>query len=308
MRRAFIETLVELARQDERIVLLTGDLGYSVLEPFAEQFPSRFLNMGVAEQNMVGVASGLAEAGHLPFVYSIAPFATLRPYEFIRNGPILQQFPVRIVGVGGGMEYGHNGSSHYALEDVGVLRIHPGMTVLAPADHQQARNALRSTYEWDGPVYYRLGKDESAIVLGLNGRFELGRAHAVHEGTDVLFVAMGAVATEAVEAAMRLSAENISAGVLVVSSVNPAPNEDLAAALAEVEVALSVEAHYVDGGVGSLVAEVIAENGIRCRLRRCGVRTSKHAITGSEHHLNERHGISADMLVGAAIDELESGQ
>jgi transketolase len=306
VRRSFLETLVELAERDPRIALLTGDLGYTVVEPFAERFSDRFFNVGVAEQNMVGMASGLAEAGFLPFVYSIAPFATLRPYEFIRNGPILQQLPVRIVGVGGGFEYGHNGPSHYALEDVGVLRVHPGMTVLAPADHQQARSALRATYDDEGPVYYRLGKDDSAILPGLEGRFELGRAQMVLEGSDLLLVAMGAIAVEAVEAASRLAAEDISAGVLVVSSVNPPPRDDLIAALSRVSIAVSVESHYVDGGIGSLVAEVIAESGLACTLCRCGVRTSKHGITGSERHLNQRHGISADMLVTTVIDRLQA--
>src|SRR3972149_5485094 len=142
MRIAFTKTLAELAEQDPRILLLTGDLGYMALEPFSERFPDRFFNVGVAEQNMVGIATGLAEAGFIPFVYSIVTFATLRPYEFIRNGPILHRLPVRIVGVGGGLEYGHNGMSHYGLEDVGVMRIQPGITLVAPADYQQTKEAL----------------------------------------------------------------------------------------------------------------------------------------------------------------------
>ena len=206
--------------------------------------------------------------------------------------------------MGGGFEYGHNGPSHFALEDVGVLRIHPGMTVIAPADHQQARTALRATYADEGPVYYRLGKDDSRIVLGLDGRFELGRAQMVLEGRDLLLVAMGAIAAETVEAANRLAAEGISAGVLVVASVNPPPRDDLLAALSGVNVAVSVESHYVNGGVGSLVAEVIAESGLACKLHRCGVRTSRHGITGSEQHLNQRHGISANMLVSTVMDEV----
>src|SRR3954468_1576453 len=121
MRGAFATTLTELAARDRRIVLLTGDLGYMALEPFAEQHPDRFFNVGVAEQNMVGLATGLAEAGFVPFVYSIVTFATLRPYEFIRNGPVLHGLPVRVVGVGGGFEYGHAGPTHHGLEDVGVL-------------------------------------------------------------------------------------------------------------------------------------------------------------------------------------------
>src|SRR5580765_3495660 len=142
MRREFASTLTAAAERDERIVLLTGDLGFMVLEPFTERFPDRFFNVGVAEQNMVGVATGLAEAGYVPYVYSIATFASLRPYEFIRNGPVHQQLPVRVVGVGGGFDYGTNGPSHHALEDLAVMRAQPGLTVLAPADFAQARAAL----------------------------------------------------------------------------------------------------------------------------------------------------------------------
>src|SRR5499426_12070 len=168
MRKAFTRTLVELAEADSRIMLLTGDLGYLALEPFIERFPGRFLNAGVAEQNMVGVATGLAEAGFLPFVYSIVTFATLRPYEFIRNGPVLHRLPVRIVGVGGGFEYGPQGTTHHGLEDVAVMRVQPGMTVIAPADHEQLATALRATWNLPGPVYYRIGKDDKTIVSGLD--------------------------------------------------------------------------------------------------------------------------------------------
>src|SRR5205807_8481796 len=152
MRRAFTNMLVELAEHDPRIMLLTGDLGYLALEPFSERFPDRFFNVGVAEQNMVGLATGLAEAGFIPFVYSIVTFASLRPYEFIRNGPILHRLPVRIVGVGGGFEYGSAGTTHHALEDLGVMRTQPGLTVIAPADSQQTRTAMRRTWDLPGPI------------------------------------------------------------------------------------------------------------------------------------------------------------
>ena len=141
MRGTFITGLVDLAAADERIVLLTGDLGYTVIEPFADRFPERFFNVGVAEQNMIGVATGLAEAGFIPFAYSIATFASLRAYEFIRNGPVAHHLPVRIVGVGGGFEYGSAGFTHHALEDLAVMRVLPEMTVIAPADARQAGKA-----------------------------------------------------------------------------------------------------------------------------------------------------------------------
>ena len=143
MRKAFIDALSQLAAADERVILLTGDLGYMVMEPFRARFPDRFINVGVAEQNMIGVATGLAEAGFLPYTYSIATFASLRPFEFIRNGPVLHHLPVRMVGMGMGFEYGHGGPSHYALEDIGALRTLPGLTIVIPADSPQTTTALR---------------------------------------------------------------------------------------------------------------------------------------------------------------------
>jgi len=305
MRRAFTETLVELAANDERVVLLTGDLGYTVLEPFAEAHPARFLNMGVAEQNMVGVATGLAEAGFIPFVYSIATFATLRAYEFVRNGPALHKLPVRIVGVGGGFDYGHNGVSHYALEDIAIMRAQPAMTVVAPADPQQTRTALLELWDSPGPMYLRLGH-EAAPVPGLGGRYEHGRVEIVREAVhpDVVVLALGTVARQAMRAAELLSEHGVAASVAVVASVSPPPEDDIAALLSETDLAVTVEAHYRVGGLGSLVAETIADRGLDCRLLRRGVAEMPRGETGGETYLYERHGLSAEQLSAAALSAL----
>src|ERR1039458_5494987 len=138
MRIEFARALEQLAERDERVVLLTGDLGFAVWEQFAERFPDRFYNVGVAEQNMLGVATGLAEAGFVPFAYSIATFATMRPFEFIRNGPVLHGLPVRVIGTGGGFDYGRNGATHYALEDIALMRVLPEIGILVPGDPDQA--------------------------------------------------------------------------------------------------------------------------------------------------------------------------
>ncbi|HEY8600377.1 MAG TPA: transketolase C-terminal domain-containing protein [Thermomicrobiales bacterium] len=304
MRAAFAQTLTELAGQDPRVLLLTGDLGYMALEPFSDAHPNRFFNAGVAEQNMVGMATGLAEAGFVPFVYSIVNFATLRPYEFIRNGPVLHQLPVRIVGMGGGFEYGSAGPSHHGLEDIGVMRLQPGLTVIAPADHQQARTAIAETWDLPGPVYYRLGKDDKTTVPGLEGRFALGRAQAVREGDDLLIIAMGSVAGEAAAAAELLAEQGIASTVLIVASLNPAPVADLAVAVARFPLTLTVEAHYTTGGLGSLVAEVIAETATGTRLVRCGVAAPSDGRSGSQEYFHRRHGLSRDGLVETARREL----
>jgi transketolase len=307
MRQAFVRTLAELAERDPRILLLTGDLGYMALEPFAEKFPERFFNVGIAEQNLVGMATGLAEGGYLPFVYSIAPFAVLRPYEFIRNGPVQHRLPVRIAGMGGGFEYGTNGLSHYALEDLGVMRIQPGMAVLAPADHQQAAAAVRATWDFPGPVYYRLGKDDQSVVPGLDGRFEVGRVQQIGDGRDLLLLATGSVALEAEQALRALAAEGVAATLLVVACLSPVPEADLVGALRRFRVALTVEAHYRVGGLGSLAAELIAEHGVRCRLVRCGVSAPPDGVSGGTRFLYARHGLSGAAVAAAARQALREG-
>lgn len=300
MRGAFVKTLTELAQNDPRLLLLTGDLGYLALEPFANKFPDRFLNVGVAEQNMVGIATGLSESGFIPFVYSIVTFATLRPYEFIRNGPIAHKLPVRIVGVGGGVEYSHNGLSHYGLEDLAVMRVQPGMTIIAPADHEQTSHALKRTWDLPGPVYYRIGKDDRKTVPGLHGRFELGRAQVIHEGKDLLLIALGAVSYEAALACEILDKEGISASLLIVSSLNPSPVDDLAYQLSRFVRAITVEAHYLSGGLGSCVCELVAERKLNCRILRCGVSELPDGITGSQSFLYNKFGLSPEAIVEKA--------
>jgi transketolase len=301
MRRAFVKTLVRLAEQDARIFLLTGDLGYSVLEPFSGRFPDRFLNAGVAEQNTMGVATGLAEAGFIPFVYSITTFAVLRTYEFIRNGPVHHRLPVRIVGVGSGVEYGHDGISHYALEDVGLMRLQPGMTVIAPADNEQASEALSRTWDLPGPVYYRISKGGHTSVPGLNGRFELGRAQVICEGSDLAIIALGSIAGEAVAAAQILASRQLSCAVVVISAVHPPPVADLIATLGRFRLALTVEAHRVIGGIGSLVSEVIAEQRLPCRLVRCGITAPCDGRSGSDGYLRRGSGVDASSLADTAL-------
>jgi transketolase len=302
MRRAFAETLAELAQNDPRIVLLTADLGFRALEPFAEKFPDRFFNVGVAEQNMVGIATGLADGGFVPFVYSMATFAVLRPFEFIRNGPIAHQLPVRIVSVGGGVEYGPNGISHYGLEDVALMRSQPGLTIICPADISQARESLRVTQQLAKPIYFRLSKEDSGPDFSAG--FELGKPAVLREGRDVGIVALGPMAGEALTAAKELDAQSINCAVVSVTSMTPELNNQLAAIIKKYSLVVTVEAHYVSGGLGSLLAEIIAEQALSCRLIRCGVKKLPDGRSGSKAWLHKQHGISSGKLVQTITDEL----
>jgi len=303
VRTAFAARLTELADADDRIVLLTGDLGFTVLEPFAERHPDRFFNAGVAEQNMVGLATGLAEAGFIPFAYSIATFATLRPYEFIRNGPALHRLPVRIVGIGGGIDYGHNGVTHFALEDVGVMRLQPEITTIVPADREQTRAALDAIADLDRPVYLRLGRLGDPVPK-LEGRFRVGRLEVLADGGDAALIALGPLAQAALAARELLERDGIRATVAVVSSFNPSPEEDVRELLAGVPVAATVEGHYRIGGLGSFVAEVVADAGLGTRIARIGVEAMPHGLTGSEDFLAEKLGLTPAAIAASVTEAL----
>lgn len=304
MRKAFIDALTRLAADDERVILLTGDLGYMVMEPFRARFPDRFINVGVAEQNMVGMATGLAEAGLRPYTYSIATFAALRPFEFIRNGPVLHHLPVRVVGMGMGFEYGHGGPSHYAIEDVGALRTLPGLTVVIPADSAQTGAALEKTRDLPGPVYYSLGKDDRTFVPGLDGRFELARVQVVTPGEDIVIVAMGSIAQEAVAAAGDLASRGVHAKVAVVSNFNPDPEEDLVNLLSGFRHAISLEAQTISGGLSACVAMQIARHGLACRLHPLAVCASPDGTTGSPADRWRKYALDRTSIVRTALSAL----
>jgi len=300
MRKVFAQTLLELAQADERVMLLTADLGFGVLDEFAAAYPARFLNVGVAEANMVGVGTGLAEAGFIPFLYSISTFAALRPYEQWRNGPVLHQLPVRLVGIGGGFEYGANGITHMGLEDYGIMRRQPGLTTIAPADARQARAALQETYALPGPIYYRIGKNDDAEIPGLDGRFDRASIETVLEGKEVRILAVGSIAGEAVAAAQLLHASGVDAAAAIVSTLGPTPATALRGLLERFPFVITVESHFVAGGLGSMVAETIAENSIPCRLLRCGVDTMPSGISGSEAYMNRTYGLGRDEIAQKA--------
>jgi len=308
LRQAFIDSLCQLAASDERIVMLTGDLGYMVMEPFRERFPHRFFNAGVAEQNMIGMATGLAEAGLRPYAYSIATFAALRPFEFIRNGPVQHRLPVRVVGMGMGFEYGHAGPSHYAVEDVAVLRTLPALTIVVPADSDQAAAAMFATANLPGPIYYSLGKDDRLRMEGLGPRFQLGHLEITRRGGDVAILTMGSVSVEAAKAAAALEQAGVKATVAVVSSFNPDPARDVADLLVNFRLAVSVEAQSISGGLGAFVSSVIAAEGINCRLRSLGVRTSPDGTSGPQAERWRKHGLNSGSIVENCLDMLGSAR
>jgi transketolase len=224
----------------------------------------------------------------------------MRCYEQVRNGALLHSLPVRIVGIGGGYAYGHAGPTHYALEDLAIFRTQPGMTTVAPADPAQAKSALRATIDLPGPVYLRIGKGGNPEVPGLGGRFALGRPEVVREGGDVLFLACGSIAHEALDAARLLEATGVSAAVAVLAHLSAAASPGLVALLRRFASVVTVEDGYAAGGLGSLAAEAIAQEGLPCRLAIRGIAHSFLAVSGSEAYMRAQSGLDAASLAAAA--------
>ena len=259
MRTAFIEALCDLAGQDDRIWLLCGDLGYSVLERFAASFPDRFVNVGVAEQNMTGVAAGLALSGNVVFTYSIANFPTLRCLEQIRNDVCYHHANVKVVAVGGGFTYGPQGYTHHGIEDLSILRSLPEMTVVAPGDPVEARLATAAVARREGPCYLRLGRAGEPVVHAVLPAFEIGRAIGVREGKDATLISTGGMLKRAVDAHDALEARGISARVLSMHTLKPLDEEAVLRAARETGAVVTLEEHNRHGGLGSAVADVLAE-------------------------------------------------
>lgn len=295
MRKQFVSTLTEIADADDRVVLLTADLGFMVLEPFAQRHPTRFFNVGVAEANMLSLAAGMASEELIPFCYSIATFASMRGYEQFRNGAVLHHLPVRIVGIGGGFAYGSAGFTHHALEDIALMRVQPNVGIIAPADDAQVDRALRDHYSRPQPMYLRLAK-ETAVHPELQGRFRWSRLEVIGDG-DVVIIAIGSMTGVALAVQRRLQAEGTHVAVAVVASVAPAPTDDLVALLASARACITIEDHRPVGGVGSLVAETIAEHGLSTRLIRRGISDQPGETSGSEEFLRRRNGLDVDALM-----------
>lgn len=306
MRIAFVEALCELAAADPRVMLLTADLGWSVLEPFAKRFPDRFVNVGVAEQNMLGVATGLAREGHVPFAYSIATFASMRCYEQFRDGPVLHRLPVRVVGIGGGFSYGHAGPTHHALEDLTIARTQPGAAVIAPADNSQTRAVIRGTADIPGAVYLRIDKNEFPDIPGLKGAFALDTPVLVKPGSGVLFLCIGSIVHEALKAADLLQRQQVNVAVAVQAHLGFHGGPALVRLLRNYDTVVTVEEGSVAGGLGSLAAETIARHGLRCRLSMQGVQTPFNGHTGGTAYMLRQHGLDAASLAAQALNALPS--
>jgi len=298
VRTAFIETLFELAQADPRIVLITGDLGFGVVTRFMQELPQQFVNAGVAEQNMTGLAAGMALSGKIAFTYSIANFPVIRCLEQIRNDVCYHNANVKIVAVGGGMAYGSLGPSHHATEDLAVTRAMPNLLVVAPNDPMEARLATRAVAAHIGPCYLRLGRAGEATVHQPDLDFQLGKAIEVRPGRDLTFIVTGGLLQNALRAAESLAMEDLQARVLSMHTLKPLDQEAVLVAARETPAIFTIEEHSVVGGLGSAVAEFLLESDTRPALfKRIGLTGTFSSEVGDQDYLRAYYGLDGPGLL-----------
>lgn len=307
MRTACIETVHELARQDRRINLVVGDLGFGVVTKFAQELPAQYVNAGVAEQNMTGLAVGLALEGKIAFTYSIGNFPVMRCMEQIRNDVCYHAASVKIVTVGGGLAYGALGISHSATEDLAVMRAMPNMTVVAPNDPAETRAAVRAAVATPGPFFLRLGRAGEPVVHTGAIDFQLGRAIRVRDGADATLVATGGMLKTALDAAAALDAEGVHCRVLSMHTLKPLDVGALVAAAAETGGVFTLEEHSVVGGLGAAVAECLLEAEIRPRrFKRLGLPDAFCSLVGDQAWLREALGLGVPAIVRTIRETLRA--
>lgn len=298
-RDAYGEALARLGAEHPEVVVFDADLSKSTRSAeFGERFPDRFFNMGLAEQNMLGTAAGMAAAGKIPFVSTFAIFASGRAWEQVRQSICYSNLNVKIVATHGGVTVGRDGGSHQCCEDIALMRVLPNMTVIVPADAYETERAVEAVLRIHGPTYLRLARSPYPVCYGKECPFGIGRAHRLREGTDVAIIATGLMVHEALAAAALLSADGIEARVVNVSTIKPIDEEEIVAAAREIGAIVTAEEHSVIGGLGSAVGEIVCERH-PVRMRRIGVR-DLFGVSAEPEELLELYGLKAANIAEAA--------
>jgi len=305
MRERCLNTITQLAREDNRVIFIGSDLGVGTMADFQAEFPDRFFMEGVAEQNLVGLAAGMAMEGCIVYLNTIATFLTRRCFEQVAVDLCMHNADVRLIANGGGVVYAPLGPTHLATEDLAILRALPNMTVLAPADAEEMARAVRATLHHRGPVYVRVAKGHDPIVTSETGEFRIGRAVPMRDGHDALLVTTGIGLQLCLAAADRMTAQGIDATVLHLPTIKPLDTEALTCAVERVPVIVTVEEHTVIGGLGGAVAEFLAENDLLGgrRFRRIGFPDVFPTGYGDQAGMMQRYGLSVE-AIAALVTEL----
>lgn len=293
MRTAYLDTLYELAKNDKRVYALISDNGAIVYDKYRRDLSGQYLNLGISEANMIGMAAGMASCGKIPFAYTIGAFLAYRAFEFIRNDVCLQNQNVKIVGTGAGEVYSALGPTHHSTEDLGGLRALPNLTILCPASPLEVRKATEAAYEYEGPVYLRLGTNREPEIYEEDYEFRIGKAVTLRDGKDVTLVGTGSILKDLLDVAEELEPKGIQIRVVNVHTIKPIDKEIIMKAIEETGKIITIEDHNVIGGLGSAVAEVIAEYGKKVKFKRLGL-----------EHFSNGYGTYDEVKCNSGIDKL----
>ncbi len=308
MRNAFAKYITGLAQKDERIVLLSGDIGNRLFDDFKAKCPGRFFNCGVAEANLIGMAAGMAMSGLRPVCYTITPFITYRCMEQIRIDVCYHHVPVVIVGTGAGLSYASLGGTHHSCEEMGMLRLLPGLSVIAPADEAEVRGALKAAMQSPDPAYIRIGKKGEPKVHKSDPEFSIGKSIVIREGTDVCLLSAGTVLPEAVAAAELLGRAGISAQVVSFHTIKPLDVARLTDSFSRFKRVATIEEHSVLGGLGGAVAEWLSDfPNPSARLLRLGTRDEFLHETCEQEQAREIFGLTPAAIADRLKQSLASG-
>lgn len=303
-RDAYGEALAELGETNKDVVVLDADLsGSTKTAIFAKKFPERFFNMGVAEQDMMGTAAGLAASGKIPFASTFAIFATGRAWEQVRQSIAYPKLNVKIVASHAGITVGEDGASHQSVEDISVMRVIPHMTVIVPADGVETRKVIEEIVKYRGPVYVRISRGKSPVVLDDSYSFEIGKGTVLRDGSDVTLIACGIMVPKALDAAEMLKKDGLSARVVNISTIKPLDVPLIVKAAKETGCIVTAEEHSIVGGLGGAVAEVLAEN-FPVPLKRVGVE-DKFGASGDADRLMEIYGLTSENIAKAAKEAIK---
>lgn len=304
MRNTFVKTLVKLAEVDERIFVITPDLGFSVLEEFEEKFPDRFLNVGIAEANAVSIAAGLALSGKIVYVYSIIPFVTMRPFEQIRVDVAYMNTNVRLVGVGAGVTYGPAGATHHSIEDIAIMRALPNMVIFAPSDPYEVEKITEESVSHRGPIYFRLAKKGEPIISNQQEEIKIGKANYIKRSDDgkiaILFTSNAS--DIALEVSQKLEKVNFKNDLVSMHTIKPFDYKALEDILKNKKYIFTIEEHSIIGGLGSVVAEYIAESIQNPVFKRFSLPDEYSHYVGSQNFIREKFGFTTDSIYKKIIE------
>lgn len=306
MRNIFIETLDKLCKSNKDIFLLTADLGFKVFDGFREKYPNRFLNMGIAETNMIGVAAGLALSGKKVYCYSMVPFLIMRCIEHIRIDISFHNLDVKLVGVGGGLAYGMEGLTHHAIEDIAVMRAIPNMTVVAPGDPYEVSACIKASAYFKGPMFIRLGRAGEPHVYDSEPYFKIGKGTVIfNKGNDICILTTGTMLYKAKITAELLLEKGLGVTLIHLPTIKPLDEMLIKKCAKKYNSIFSIEEHSVIGGLGSAVSEILSENYYNGLFKRIGLPDKFNCYVGTTEYLHERYGLIPEKMTNTIKNHFE---